>query len=57
MNPVIVPKMMMDENGDPFGVTPTSFVIQFELLPAQELNGEIDEYVHINFTNPKKRQG
>ena len=41
----IVPVMQTDENGDPIGVTSTSFVVQFELLPEQELNGEIDEYV------------
>ena len=41
----IVPKMRMDDNGQSVGVTPTSFVVEFELVPQQEINGPIDEYV------------
>ena len=44
-NPSIVPRMRMDDNEQPVGVTTTSFVVEFELLPEQEMNGPIDEYV------------
>ena len=43
----IIPMMQTDENGAPVGVTSRSFVVQFELLPEQEVNGEIDEYVYM----------
>jgi hypothetical protein len=36
----------MDDSGQPVGVTTTSFVVEFELVPEQETNGPVDEYVH-----------
>ena len=45
-NPDIMPVMQTDDRGQPVGVTPTSFVVEFELLPEQEVNGLVDEYVH-----------
>ena len=44
-NPEIVPMMQTDENGDPIGVTTNSFVVQFVITDAQEVNGDVDEYV------------
>ena len=43
--PEIMPMMQTDDNGDPVDVTSTSFVVEFELVPEQEANGLIDEYV------------
>ena len=41
-----MPVKQIDENGEPVGVTSSSFVVEFELLPEQEENGLVDKYVH-----------
>ena len=35
--------MQTDDNGDPVGVTSSSFVVQFTIVPEQELNGLVDK--------------
>ena len=51
-----MPVKKMDDNGEPVGVTSTSFVVEFQLLPEQELNGLVDEYVH-TYLCSKGREG
>ena len=41
-NPQIMPVVQMDDSGNPVGVTSNSFVVQFAIVPEQELNGRID---------------
>ncbi len=38
-----MPTLVVDANGDPRGVTSTSVVVEFEITPEQEVNGEVDK--------------
>lgn len=41
--PDIVPMPKMDTNGGQEGVTSTSFVVAFDIVPALEVNGPVDK--------------
>lgn len=41
--PEIQPVAQTDENGEPSGVTSTSFAIAFKIVPEQEVNGMVDK--------------
>ena len=43
--PEIEPVIPIDENGNPTGVTSNSFVVQFNIVPEQEVNGPVDKLV------------
>lgn len=42
-NPEIRPVAQTDDNREPSGVTSTSFAIEFQIVPEQEVNGMVDK--------------